>query len=74
MLLQDSAILQPILPDHPIYAPFAERVRFQHTNPPESTPEQRLAAAIPTVAAQLQILRQEHSYQLATPGVSPAVY
>jgi hypothetical protein len=75
-LLQDSAILQPIFPDHPIwahevfchplYAPFAERVRFQHTNSPESTPEQRLAAAIPTVAAQLQILRQEHSYQLAS--------
>ena len=74
-LLQDSAILQPIFPDHPIwayevfrhplYAPFPE-VRFQHTNPPESTPEQRLAAAIPTVAAQLQILRQEHSYQLAS--------
>ncbi|KAN0068177.1 hypothetical protein V8E54_013747 [Elaphomyces granulatus] len=41
-LLQDSAILRPMFPTHPIwardvfrhplYAPFAERVRFQHSN------------------------------------------
>jgi hypothetical protein len=45
-LLQDSAILRPMFPTHPIwahdvfrhplYAPFA-RVRFQHSNSPEST-------------------------------------
>jgi hypothetical protein len=38
----------------------------QHANSPESTPEQQLAAAIPTVAAQLQALRREHSYQLVS--------
>ena len=74
--MQDAAILQPMFPAHPIwahdvfrhplYAPFAERVRFQHTNSPESTREQQLAAAVPAVAAQLQTLRQEHSHQLAT--------
>jgi Centromere DNA-binding protein complex CBF3 subunit, domain 2 len=77
-LLQDAAILQPMFPAHPIwahdvfrhplYAPFAERVRFQHFNSPESTREQQLAAAVPAVAAQLQTLRQEHSHQLATLG------
>jgi hypothetical protein len=75
-LLQDSAIVRPTFPTHPLwahevfhhplYAPFAERVRFQHCNSPESTREQQLAAAIPVVAAQLQTLRQEHSHQLAT--------
>ena len=75
-LLQDAAILQPMFPAHPIwahdvfrhplYAPFAERVRFQHSNSPESTREQQLAAAVPAVAAQLQTLRQEQSHQLAT--------
>jgi Transcriptional activator of glycolytic enzymes len=74
--LQDAAILQPMFPAHPIwahdvfrhplYAPFAERVRFQHSNSPESTREQQLAAAVPAVAAQLQTLRQEQSHQLAT--------
>ena len=74
--MQDAAILQPMFPAHPIwahdvfrhplYAPFAERVRFQHSNSPESTREQQLAAAVPAVAAQLQTLRQEQSHQLAT--------
>ena len=75
-LLQDSAILRPMFPNHPIwadevfrhplYTSFAERVRFEHANSPESTREQQLAAAVPAIATQLQTLRQEHGYQLAS--------
>jgi hypothetical protein len=50
---------------HPLYDAFAKKVWFQHTNAPESTREQQLAAAVPAVAGELQTLLQEQGHQLA---------
>jgi hypothetical protein len=51
---------------HPLYAAFAERVRFRHATAPESTREQQLATVAPAVAAEIQSLRQEQAHQLVS--------